>query len=87
MKSPTELDDVTIHFRCGDILSLPFREYGYPRGILSAPIDDSRSRLVDFANAKKCRYLLEDMVEYFTSEYPDVIVTVRDKDSIEEAFG
>jgi hypothetical protein len=99
--APNQLDDVTIHFRCGDILSHPFTEYGYPRykiysllghtfetiGILSAPFSGKQSRLPDLVNAAKCDKLLSDYVDYFSSQYPNVKVTVRNNDSLEEAFG
>jgi hypothetical protein len=101
IRAPESLDDVTIHFRCGDILSLPFREYGYPRykvykkylsyfntlGILTAPISNKNSRLVDDANAEACNTLLADMLDYFSSEYPYAKVIARNNDSLEEAFG
>jgi hypothetical protein len=101
LDAPEQMDDVTIHFRCGDILSHPFHEYGYPRyriydllghafdsvGILSAPFGEKQSRLSDLVNALKCNKLLYDYVDYFASQFPNVKVTVRNNDSLEEAFG
>jgi hypothetical protein len=101
LDAPEQMDDVTIHFRCGDILSHPFHEYGYPRyriydllghafdsvGIMSAPFGEKQSRLSDLVNAAKCNKILYDYVDYFASQYPNVKVTVRNNDSLEEAFG
>jgi hypothetical protein len=101
LSAPNSLDDVTIHFRCGDILSLPFHEYGYPRyraynllgnefktiGILSSPFGEIQSRSSDLFNAAKCKNVLNDYVDYFSSKYPYAKVSVRSNDSLEEAFG
>jgi hypothetical protein len=101
IRVPNFVDDVTIHFRCGDILSHPFREYGYPRynvyqsylsdfntlGILTAPLSKNGSRSVDYVNKELCHDLLLDMVRFFSSKYPNVTVTIRSNDSLEDAIG
>jgi hypothetical protein len=101
IEAPDSLDDVTLHFRCGDILSYPFREYGYPRyraynftpymfnsiGILTASLDVKHSRTVDIENAEKCKSLLFDMADYFTLKYPHINVTIRNTDSVKDAYG
>jgi len=87
------LDDVVVHFRCGDILTFPMSEYGFVRyhayadaidaaatnsiGIVTAPLDKSRCRKFDCKALDKCEALLGDLVLNLQARFPGVSVHIR----------
>jgi hypothetical protein len=100
---PPDLDDVTIHLRCGDILgNVYMRDYGYPRysvykefltapfgsiGILTATHDPRKARSSDVKHFAACSAILDDMVHFFEETYPSVKISIRSSDTIAQSFG
>jgi hypothetical protein len=99
---PLDMDDVTIHFRCGDILNNKYQgSYGYPAysiyeeyltafdsiGILTGSFDPNIARPLDAPFIAACYEIVEDMAEYFREAFPHAKVTVRSQDTIEESVG
>jgi hypothetical protein len=99
---PFDIDDVTIHIRCGDILNNPYTgQYGYPSydvykellapfnsvGLLTSSFDETKSRPIDAPHIPVCIQLVEDMAKYFRETFPHSVVTVRHTDTVEDAFG
>jgi hypothetical protein len=98
---PLLLDDVILHFRCGDILNdIDMHEYGYPRyniyekylfpfksiGILTSPLSRDNARSVDAPYLETCSKLVNDIASYFIETFPGVNVTVHQNDSVQDAF-
>jgi hypothetical protein len=99
---PSNMDDVTLHFRCGDILNNRYMSsYGYPSyrvykehlapfssiGILTSSFDEKLARPLDAPFISACKQLVEDMAEYFQETFPDANVTIHTEDTIEESVG
>ena len=99
---PTDMDDVTIHIRCGDLLGYAHHvEYGYPKyaaykeilttftsiGILTGNFDPTKARAKDIPYAETCFKLIQDMAHYFQDTFPNATVTIRSNDTVEEAVG
>lgn len=87
-----ELDDVAIHFRCGDIIEVrAHHKYRYARwsslaklispdarsiGIVTQP-RNGQVRGVDSSNRDRCPQLLEPMLAYFQKKFPRAKVSLR----------
>jgi hypothetical protein len=100
---PPNIDDVTIHLRCGDILSNVYmRDYGYPRyhvykefltspfssiGILTASQDPRKARPGDIKHFASCTAILNDMVHYFQDMYPTITISIRSDDTVAQSIG
>jgi len=91
---PTEdIDDVAIHFRCGDILGGALRDdFGvikfdnYKRlifpeartiGISTQPFELERLRIRDRETAANCKRVVYTLVQYLSDLFPNSTVTVR----------
>lgn len=91
-----ELDDVAIHFRCGDILERrPHEEYGYANfhslsnlisntttsiGIVTQPFRGQK-RVKDGRNQGRCRILVGALQSFLQQRFPRAIITVRNDPS------
>jgi hypothetical protein len=98
----SDLDDVTIHLRCGDILQYSdLQEYGYPPyriyqqafvqplksiGIVSTPINPTLARIVDVPFLDSCQLLLQDMREYLKEAFPHVKINTHTNDSVAQSI-
>jgi hypothetical protein len=90
--SDVELDDVVIHFRCGDIIELKaHHKYHYVRwsvlakwispaartiGIVTQP-SQGQTRKIDNSNRDRCTQLLGPMQKYFQKKFPQAQVRIR----------
>jgi hypothetical protein len=90
--SDVELDDVVIHFRCGDIIELKaHHKYHYVRwsvlakwisatarsiGIVTQP-SQGQTRKIDNHNRDRCTQLLGPMQTYFQKKFPQTQVRIR----------
>ena len=98
---PAEMDDVTIHLRCGDILKYGHHvEYGYPKyetykemlgsfhsiGIATGSFDPTKARQKDAPHIATCFKLVQDMVHYFQENFPHAEVSIRSNDTTDEAI-
>ncbi|KAL3909163.1 MAG: hypothetical protein SGILL_008196, partial [Bacillariaceae sp.] len=88
-----ELDDVAIHFRCGDVLGgakrndfgmIRFYEYKkwIPRdtpsiGILTQPFEKDRNRGKDAGKAKNCQKVVETLVDYLQAFAPNARISIH----------
>jgi hypothetical protein len=87
------LDDVALHFRCGDIMGgakrndfgiIKFTEYPkwiYPNttsiGILTQPFDKDMVRRQDAGKTEDCRQAVYLLVDYLQAHYPNATITIR----------
>jgi hypothetical protein len=97
----SDLDDVTIHLRCGDILQYShLQEYGYPPyriykqvfvqplksiGIVSTAINPTLARTKDVPFLDSCQLLLQDMRKYLKEAFPHVKVNTHMNDSVAQS--
>jgi hypothetical protein len=96
-----EIDDVTIHLRCGDILKYGHHvEYGYPKyetykeilapfkslGIATGSFDPTKARAKDALHSAACSELVQDMANYFQEHFPNSKVSIRSNDTADEAI-
>jgi hypothetical protein len=88
----TELDDVAIHFRCGDIIERRFHpNYSYVRwsalaklissearsiGIITQPFS-GQTRKVDRSNKRRCPRLVNALQTYLKKKFPKARVELR----------
>jgi hypothetical protein len=88
-----ELDDVALHFRCGDVLGgakrndfgmIRFYEYKkwIPRdtesiAILTQPFEKERNRGQDSRKADNCKTVVEALVSYLQAFAPKSRITIR----------
>lgn len=88
-----ELDDVAVHFRCGDILeSTPHKKYGYARfhslanfidvstvsiGIVTQPFHGGQARRRDKNKHGRCAILLGALQATLQQRFPQAVVSVR----------
>eukprot|EP00590_Aulacoseira_subarctica_P010587 CAMPEP_0172413918 /NCGR_PEP_ID=MMETSP1064-20121228/476_1 /TAXON_ID=202472 /ORGANISM="Aulacoseira subarctica , Strain CCAP 1002/5" /LENGTH=200 /DNA_ID=CAMNT_0013150329 /DNA_START=468 /DNA_END=1071 /DNA_ORIENTATION=- len=88
-----EVNDVAIHFRCGDILGgenrydfdiVKFDEYKrqiFPEarivGIATQPFDPDLMRPKDRSKAQNCKRLVLLLVDYLTNNFPNITVAIR----------
>ncbi|KAL3938196.1 MAG: hypothetical protein SGBAC_006837 [Bacillariaceae sp.] len=88
-----ELDDVVIHFRCGDVMGgarrgdfgmIKFSEYERwivpdvnSIGVLTQPFDPSRNRRLDIGRIHYCRNATLALVETLQKTYPDARITIH----------
>mmetsp|Transcript_15377 Transcript_15377/g.21917 ORF Transcript_15377/g.21917 Transcript_15377/m.21917 type:complete len:240 (+) Transcript_15377:170-889(+) len=88
-----EVNDVAIHFRCGDILGgenrydfdiVKFDEYKrqiFPEarivGIATQPFDPDLMRPRDRSKAQNCKRIVLLLVDYLTNNFPNITVTIR----------
>ena len=88
-----QLDDVALHFRCGDVLGganrndfgmIRFNEYKkwIPNttesiGILTQPFEKERNRGKDSGNADKCRVVVHALVDYLQEFAPNAKISIR----------
>jgi hypothetical protein len=96
------LDDMTIHLRCGDILQYGhLQEYGYPPyriykevlkqplesiGIISTSINPTLARIKDVPFLDSCQLLLQDMREYLSEIFPLARVYIHTNDSVAQSI-
>ena len=94
------LDEVAIHFRCGDVLGgFERNDYGlikfdeYKRqisptvksiGIVTQPFNKTLLRAKDRSNAENCRKVVGVLVEYLEKNFPKSTINVRN--SIEDTL-
>eukprot|EP00980_Cylindrotheca_fusiformis_P017384 scaffold5395_cov126-Cylindrotheca_fusiformis.AAC.4 len=87
------LDDVAIHFRCGDVMGgarrsdfgmIKFTEYlrwispeARSIGILTQPFDPSRNRLVDKRRVGRCRNATFLLVDVLQQSFPQTRITIH----------
>jgi hypothetical protein len=87
------LDDVAIHFRCGDIMgSCDRSDYGiiayseYSKrifenttsiGILTHPFDKQLTRSMDSSKTEDCKDAVYLLVEYLQDHFPHATITIR----------
>jgi hypothetical protein len=88
-----ELDDVAIHFRCGDIVELqPHHAYGYARfsfvanyissearsiGIVTQPFQGQQQRRMDGTEHTRCPILIGAFQQYLQDRFPNATVQIR----------
>lgn len=88
-----KLDEVAIHFRCGDVLGGAHRwDYGIIKldeykkqifshtksiGIMTQSFDPSTLRRQDRRKAKKCKQIVYVMVDYLRKVFPNASVTIH----------
>jgi hypothetical protein len=88
-----ELDDVAIHFRCGDIMEVqPHYAYGYTRfsfvanyisnearsiGIVTQPFQGQQQRRMDGTEHTRCPILIGAFQQYLQDRFPNATVQVR----------
>jgi hypothetical protein len=88
-----EVDDVAIHFRCGDFMGgfkrhdlgmIKFTEYKkwisndtQSIGIVTQPFEKERNRRVDQANVTFCNHTVHHMVDYLQPFYPSAKISIR----------
>ncbi|GAX16461.1 hypothetical protein FisN_19Lh039 [Fistulifera solaris] len=88
-----ELDDVAIHFRCGDIIEVqPHYAYGYTRfssvanyissearsiGIVTQPFQGQRQRRMDGTEHTRCPILIGAFQQFLQDRFPNATVLIR----------
>jgi hypothetical protein len=88
-----DIDDVAIHFRCGDIMKGfnsdaygivqydSYRQYISPFtrtiGIVTASFNETLLRHRDQGTAKVCRLLIHGLVEYLQYFFPRAVISIR----------
>jgi len=93
IQNDVQLDDVAIHFRCGDVLGgakrndfgmIRFYEYKkwIPRdtesiGILTQPFEKARNRGQDQRKAWMCRIVVQALVDYLKPFAPNATISIR----------
>jgi hypothetical protein len=96
------LDDVAIHFRCGDVLGgasrndfgmIPFREYkkrifrnATSIGILTQPFTPEDNRDVDQDQAAQCEIVVRRLVEYLQDFMPNGTIIRIQNDPVTETL-
>lgn len=93
--SNVTIDDVAIHFRCGDVIGINTDTYGLIRfdfyrdnisisattiGIITQSFQIKQNREVDGYFVAPCQALTESLVEYLQSYFPDAVVRIRNQD-------
>lgn len=87
-----ELDDVAIHFRCGDILSNNLPNFGIIKfeeylkyisphtpsiGIVTQPFDADRNRIIDRDQVDDCKIVVQHLVQFLQTAYPNARINIR----------
>ena len=87
-----ELDDVAIHFRCGDIFSTSLPDFGIinfheylkfisPQvrsiGIVTQPFETDRNRKVDADRTEDCKRVVLSLVDFLHASYPNANISIR----------
>ena len=87
----TPVDDAILHFRCGDLVLIKTKKYGFikfdtyarplsnPRsiGIVTQPFEASKnSRAKDGKSNKKCKLLVGALVDYLQQQFPTTKIRV-----------
>ncbi|KAI2503351.1 hypothetical protein MHU86_11071 [Fragilaria crotonensis] len=87
-----EIDDVAIHFRCGDIFSTSLPDFGIINfheylkfisphvrsiGIVTQPFEPDRNRKVDADRTEDCKRVVLSLVDFLHAAYPSSKVCIR----------
>ena len=89
-----EMDDVIIHFRCGDLMNSTHANFGFVRfhayaqlispesrfiGIVTQPFNENDLREVDQGTGRRCRIVVTDLVDYLQEKFPKATIRIHNK--------